>query len=56
MVILVILPVLTVRYYLIEYGNFTIFGNITKIGYKLLNKRNPYLEKPKYGRNPNNGI
>ena len=29
---MVILP-LTVRYYLIEYGNFTIFGNINKIGY-----------------------
>ena len=29
---MVILP-LTVRYYLIEYGNFTIFGIITKIGY-----------------------
>ena len=26
---MVILP-LTVRYYLIEYGNFTIFGNINK--------------------------
>ena len=30
---MLILP-LTVRYYLIEYyGNFTIFGNINKIGY-----------------------
>ena len=29
---MVILP-LTVRYYLTEYGNFTIFGNINKIGY-----------------------
>ena len=28
---MVILP-LTVRYYLIQYGNFTIFGNINKIG------------------------
>ena len=29
---MVILP-LAVRYYLIEYGKFTIFGNINKIDY-----------------------